>query len=759
VDAATTDPLAAAPYWTELERWVWAETLAGRVADLNARYAASLDPLDDASVWNNPSAPRRLSERFLVDVLTHRDRADAIGRHGLRIAGAWFDGSLALDDIDASCSLVLCRCRFEGNIDLSDARLRKHLSLEGSFVGGRLSLERSRIDQRLLLRSATFADEVVIRYARVGAVLSAYTAAFLADLDMDGITIGDNLFLSGPAIFCGAVSMIAAKIGGQLRAEGSLFAGAVSMDGIDVAQDLLLEQGGVYGGEVALRAGHVRGQLATDGSSFDGVVDMDGLIVDQDVYLRNQTRFGDEVSLVGAKFGGDLIISRSIFSRRLDLRGLEVAQDAYSVETSFDGAVEMAGARVGGDLNAGGATFHASLGMENLQVERLLLLRNGTYEGPILLRGTHVRHQLIAIGSTFVQKVDLEGLDVGRDLSLRSPKPSDSHTTADSGQTEFRGDVVLRGARIGGWLNADHTIFTSTVAMDRIEIGGNLSLRGAHLRGADLIFGRFHTTIDLSGAHVMGEIDLTGADVSGELRLGSEKHSPTVWGADGRLVLRNAELGAIQDGFDRDARNAGWPAPGRLQLDGCTYAHLGGLQGDGPSDMNRRAASWYVDWLATAPNQRDADFSPQPYYHLAKVLREAGAAEKANTVLYAARERERACTTGSAWLGRSVLKVTIGYGLGARYFRALWWVVGFTAIGTLVLLTSGAAARRHGLAWCAWASLDEIIPLVDLNKEYGEFINTTLQGWRLWYFYVHRIVAFVLGSFVAAGLGGITQEP
>ncbi len=77
-------------------------------------------------------------------------------------------------------------------------------------------------------------------------------------------------------------------------------------------------------------------------------------------------------------------------------------------------------------------------------------------------------------------------------------------------------------------------------------------------------------------------------------------------------------------------------------------------------------------------------FSPQPYEYLAGLFREAGEPEKANAILYAARERRRGEAWSKVddygqarernwlrWLGMSMLKWTIGYGFGGRYFRVL----------------------------------------------------------------------------------------
>ena len=104
--------------------------------------------------------------------------------------------------------------------------------------------------------------------------------------------------------------------------------------------------------------------------------------------------------------------------------------------------------------------------------------------------------------------------------------------------------------------------------------------------------------------------------------------------------------------------------------------------------------------------------------------------------------------------------VTIGYGLGSGYFLALAWVAGFTGIGMLVLRRA-PQAHAKGRVWRFWASLDHLLPIVELNKEFGTFFDDPkrerLSGRQLAYFAFHALVGYVLAFFVVAGLTGLTQ--
>ena len=256
--------------------------------------------------------------------------------------------------------------------------------------------------------------------------------------------------------------------------------------------------------------------------------------------------------------------------------------------------------------------------------------------------------------------------------------------------------------------------------------------------------------LDLSSATFHENLDVSNAVVERELRLGNSRAFHPTWKPSAWLVLRNASVGAVQDRLYRLPNGTlqdAWPEGTHLQLDGFTYKRLGGLGGENSSEMMSRPTSWYSDWL-----RRDASFSPQPYRQLATVFREAGADGKANEILYELRDREREEAWRQRdygqWLWLGALKLVIGYGIGGGYFLALIWAGGFTTFGAWVLWSGSKWAREtKSRAWCVWASFDEILPIVQLDKEHEELINEWLKGWRLYYFYVHRVVAYVLGSF------------
>jgi hypothetical protein len=267
-------------------------------------------------------------------------------------------------------------------------------------------------------------------------------------------------------------------------------------------------------------------------------------------------------------------------------------------------------------------------------------------------------------------------------------------------------------------------------------------------------------------------------------------------------VLRNARVGVLHDGDRHDP----WSESGKLELNGFTYGRLGG--GTSATELRPRPVGWYIDWLA-----RDTSYAPQPYQQLASVFRADGDFAAANAALYAARERERTkaweefkawkAKAGLSWLGLSLLKWTIGYGLGGRYYRALIWVGLFTIVGAVVLWTSGAdkirpaagiersvslgggeadlggqassaihghappdpkmpapqadPEKREGFVWCLWASFDWMLPLIELDEAHADTV-ARLQGGPFYWLYIQAFVGYVLAGFIGAGLAGLTQS-
>ena len=118
-----------------------------------------------------------------------------------------------------------------------------------------------------------------------------------------------------------------------------------------------------------------------------------------------------------------------------------------------------------------------------------------------------------------------------------------------------------------------------------------------------------------------------------------------------------------------------------------------------------------------------------------------GYSEKANSVLFACKNRERKEALHPKpgrpknlwkWIGLSLLKWTIGYGYGGRYFFSLIWVACLTILGIIVLSTTASIFNiwdKIGF------SLDMLLPIIELNEKY----KLDFSGWQLYYFLFSQI--------------------
>jgi hypothetical protein len=194
---------------------------------------------------------------------------------------------------------------------------------------------------------------------------------------------------------------------------------------------------------------------------------------------------------------------------------------------------------------------------------------------------------------------------------------------------------------------------------------------------------------------------------------------------------------------------------GKLELDGLSYQRFGGFGGEAESVIAARGSNWFVEWLA-----KHEPYTPQPYHHCARVLREMGHPDIADDVLYAGRERDRkeAWRTGNnpRGTGLTLLKWFVGYGYGWRLlWRPLGWVVGLVALGTAVLLLTGLPAQLAGsMPRTVAYSFDTLLPIIELEKSHADVV---LDGFARYYFYLQKIMGYVLASVLIAGLSGLTK--
>ncbi len=360
-------------------------------------------------------------------------------------------------------------------------------------------------------------------------------------------------------------------------------------------------------------------------------------------------------------------------------------------------------------------------------------------------------------------------------------------------QAVVRGDLALRYGRYG------------PVSLFRAEIDGDLDFRGAQLVGdeplsavetkvkGDALFQEgFQTAglLDFRLANVSRSLSFNDAHFTGEQENGLTAERAVIggtlyWvkmklGPHTELNLGNARVGSLWD--DRSS----WPSMGNLFLVGLVYDDFTG----GPTDATSR-----LEWLRLQP--KSLWTQPQPYRRLAWVMRNSGLDAGASEVEIS---REGALSrygnlgvVERAW--KFALWVTIGYGY--RPLRALWWILLFVALGTILFdlgyrarLIAPTEARAYesfnatGEAPAHYPpfssfiySLENFLPVVDLHQgaywrpnprhsaAHGPHLFSrrgglgTVPGKLLrWYLWVHILAGWTITPLLFAGLSGLLRN-
>ena len=141
-------------------------------------------------------------------------------------------------------------------------------------------------------------------------------------------------------------------------------------------------------------------------------------------------------------------------------------------------------------------------------------------------------------------------------------------------------------------------------------------------------------------------------------------------------------------------------------------------------------------------------YSRQPYEQLATVLQTQGDTGRATAIRYSARERERR-EAPSLWL--KLLDSVVGYGYYPE--KSFGWAAFFVILGAVVLQMSGEGPK-NGMPLGFAYSFDMLLPVVRLREKH---YSIDLAGPARYYFYFHRIMGWVLASFLVAGLSGLTK--
>ena len=217
------------------EGWAWSQIKRGEAADFNTRCRTPrLDPRDEKDPrWQNDC--RKLSARFLQDLLTRAPWREATPLGGVSIGGARIVGNVDLTDASLSRAILIDGSRIEGKIDLTRARTDSLIELDDSLMSGEFLADSLHSESDLNLRNgAVFQNAVSLGSARIAGQLVLNGARFMNAVSLGGAKVNGQLLMPG-ASFDEVLNAAALEVGGNL------------LDGFPAAKQDQLQEGDVSG--------------------------------------------------------------------------------------------------------------------------------------------------------------------------------------------------------------------------------------------------------------------------------------------------------------------------------------------------------------------------------------------------------------------------------------------------------------------------------------------------------------------------------
>ena len=599
--------------------------------------------------------PARLSEagevraEFLSILLQGLREDWPVAATGVQIAGEniTITGMLDLSGARAHHGgslppLMLRHCTFEDQINLTAAQLVS-LDLSGCR-NANIRASRIEILGHLILSRAE-CDRPVFVDAKIGGNVLAERATFKSTTNFTRASIGGNIDASR-ATFAGKVDFSNTVIGGSVDASHANLTRGFDLSATKVGGDVTLNEIRSYG-RLNLAALHSGGALLAQNVRIWNrkyiALEMQNARFDGGVRL-NRSRFSGHVDARGLLSGAHILARNTRFSCRdhpsLILMSASINGWIALEESVFLGPALFAEMTVTGQINAEGCKFRGRNGIG--------LVLDRTSAGDLLLENSHFCDPLFALNAKFT------GI-------WAAAAKFRSHTKVSA--------LGLSGAHIeteidfSGYAKRDGTILPSAAVV------GNLNLYDAHIRGS----------VNLDGVSFQA--------ANGDDKCLSMQRTQI----DGALTIRNLDGlcdgifnldGAVIDTLNDDPES-GWPEAGLLDLDGLTYRAIkipakGGL---GTELADKRVAWLKRQYKNGRPEQ--GEFRPQPFGHLAKVLRGQGHDYAAMKVSIEKRELQRKyADRGIARLIHTGLKVTSDYGYSPA--RALIWFVAWVTLGAIV---------------------------------------------------------------------------
>jgi hypothetical protein len=574
------------------------------------------------------------------------ERVPDVGRYGVRVAGARITGLADLRAVDVPFGLEFRDCVFDEPLVVEGARLHELAIVSGSRLPGLLA------NGLQIRRDLSLSGAVLHGALSTTASTSMTSAIWLTEADVGGRLLCVGTEITGPADR--ALQADRTHFGGNIRmihgflTDGEVRLIAVQLDGsLDLTGARLhpknqraLDLGEAHiGGSVFIiddeeqhenAKPEIRGRLEMGHARIEGriLVRNAALIGPQPGegghhYLSYGTLHRSVLSAPRVSVQGDLLFTGSCqIEGGLDLQMAEIQGDVRLDDQVLwnpgDPSVDLTTAAIGGTVSARGLRSSGTVVLAGARIQGSLRFGGANLEDPADGDGNVAAPPSQPLeglpSATQPAVLFAPGVTIAGDVDLRS-------TAAYSGQVMFRaasvrGDIDAGNAKL-------HNHGGDALVLDYAAVDGDVRLADGF---------QAHGTVSLVGLTTKGIINLTDATITNDA---AEPALVAVNArADGAMFLRwrRVEPWVNLDGASTPAiwdDPESWPA--RISIVGFEYERFWKEPALSQWDVRKRIA-----WLA-----RQDPLDAAPYEHLARVLRDRGQPQRAETVQVAYLRRER----------------------------------------------------------------------------------------------------------------------
>jgi cytoskeletal protein CcmA (bactofilin family) len=645
-----------------------------------------------------------LSVYFLKKLLFDKQFHQYLSHKGICITGASFLEELDLEDGEIKHQLSLESCTFLKKVNMKGIITNHGISFVKSVFNNGLFLSGAKINGHLEL------DEVTFRY------IEAENIKVNGPITMERAANKEiaNFPNNNPRIDTVTINLTASVIEGQLKFDKSNFFGSVKMPGIVVSNQLSMKKTLFYG-SLVLSGALIEGQLTMEKAWIFGSAKFYG------IKIKNRLEMNDANILKiqdssGSKIEGNLYLSGSKIEGKLEMNNVII-----------QGQTILESAIVYSDLSIKNSKINY-FDLSKANINGQFLIENDNVKGDIKLYNLTVKNVIRITESECQGIIELNNSEIGSSLDLKYSK--------------FFKEVELKGTNIDGDVDFTYATFDNLLDMTGTTIEGKVLFKGTI----------FKKILDMTGTTIRGTVIFIGGIFNEDINLGLAQIKSVEY--KGVKNVRTMNLtGANANKIIVEIQNID-QLPSHLELHGFIY-NLFILRYTG---RNEEEETFFQKWL-----DRIDQYKPQPYKKCAEFLREAGYPDRADQILFSGRQRQRRDAWKNekylTWAGLSLLRWSIGYGIGKFTFLALYWILLFTLLGMLACMRPQAKKQFELEGHTSHSdyffySLDMLLPLISLRKKNEEIELPRLQ--RI-YFNIHKIVGWLLLSFILASLAGITQ--